>query len=88
MTQSPDTSPTTAPETTVSGAVPVPPRDVLLRALRTHDSYELADSTDGGPDRCSCGAPLEWSRYLTVAEQHQEHQADAILTALLREVLA
>ncbi|NYD39930.1 hypothetical protein [Nocardioides panaciterrulae] len=89
MSHQPTTQqPPAAPETQVSGRRSVSPGDVVLRAIRTHADYEVADIDTDGPDRCTCGAGLEWSRYASIDEVHQEHQADAILAALLREVLA
>lgn len=82
-----DPQPQTAPETKVSGRRSVSPSDVVLRAVRDHGSYIVADFAIGGPDECICGAELPWSRYSQISEVHQEHQADAIVAALLREVL-
>lgn len=87
MTPSPaaDPQPQTAPETKVSGRRSVSPSDIVLRAVREHGSYAHFDHS--GPDECICGAELPWSRHSPISEVHQEHQAEAILAALLREVL-
>lgn len=90
MTPPPDTTqPQTAPETQVSGRRSLSPaRDVVLAAIDEHADYRLGAFDDGGPDRCDCGAILEASRGLAAFEVHRRHQADAIVAALLREVLA